>query len=87
MLGIGAAGAATVEAIATPVRGIAKDSGYHFGAGNERVVAALRNLAADIESGGSHTMGLTVLSKVSPEDFLTHTLSIEFAMNAPSPER
>lgn len=80
MLGLGAAGAATVEDISAPVMPGGKPSGYHFGASSDRIIAALRRLADDIESGGSHVTDLTVSSKVTNEDFLLHTLAVCFAM-------
>jgi hypothetical protein len=84
MLGLaGASGAAiAAEDIAKPLMSIGdKESGYHFGASHERIVKALRRLADDIEGGGSHAQSLLLTSKLSNEDFLTHTLSIEFAMD------
>lgn len=81
MLGLGATGAIPAEDLAKELSTIGKSSsGYHFGTNKARIATALRNLADDIESGGSHAQELTFVSKFGLEDFLIHTLSIQFAM-------
>lgn len=81
MLGLGATGAIPAEDLAKQLSSIGKSSsGYHFGANAARISTALRNLADDIEKGGSHAQQLTFESKFGVEDFLIHTLSIQFAM-------
>lgn len=87
MLGLASASGVVAEEISTPIKGAnGKPSGHSFGASNARVAKALRNLAADIEAGGSDVLDLTVVAKITPDDFLTHTLTVNFITKADTTE-
>lgn len=87
ILGLAPVSAIAGEDFARPILGLdGKPSGYHFGAADQfnveglpvnRVAGALRKLADEIEARGILVQGMTMVSKVSAEDFLTHTISLE----------
>lgn len=51
----------------------------HFGGDRGRAAAALRALADHLEADGVYVQKLSVHSTAAPEDFVTHTLTIDFA--------
>jgi hypothetical protein len=55
-------------------------TGFRFGIG-DKTSAALRRLADDIDAHGSLVQAMNLNSKASHEDFLLHTLTIEFVVN------
>lgn len=63
-------------------------TGFHFGQADQfnveglptnRVAGALRRLADEIDARGILVQGMTMTSKVTHEDFLTHTITIDIA--------
>lgn len=48
-----------------------------------KMTAALRRLADDIDAGGTLVQGMKLTSEVKPDDFLFHTLSIDFVLREP----
>lgn len=89
VLGLGAAATIAPEDFSRQVVG---PKGYHFGVGNdprdlsgkrrETITAALRRLADDIDAGGSFVHGMKLVSEAKHEDFLIHSLQIEFVLIA-----
>lgn len=90
MLGLGAVATVAPEDFSNEVGVGTKLSfgvaGNHAGNGERaaaaraRMTAALRRLADDIAAGGSLVQEMKLSSVVKPEDFLTHTLSIDFVL-------
>jgi hypothetical protein len=71
--------AAIAEEVARPVKGFTEQTtGYHFGADPARIVKTLRALADDIEGQGTTATEMTFTSKIKADEFLHHTLSIDF---------
>lgn len=90
LLGIaGAVPMITGEVGATPIQtnNPDKPSGFRFGGPTPKeVVAALRNLATDIEASGTHVQEFELKSKATLDDFLIHTVTMSFAFDERSAE-
>lgn len=91
MLGLGSAATIiTPEQFSQPIRSADKE--YYFGvdAGNSkddlavknlgRITSALRALADDIDAKGTFVQGMRLASEVKLEEFLLHTLQIDFVL-------
>jgi hypothetical protein len=80
------------EDFSQPIKQLNGQEGFHFGVagsrigqGNKgRIIGALRRLADDMEAGGTHVIGMRLATEAKPEDFLKHTLSIDFALDVPT---
>lgn len=84
MLGLAAAGssAEAVEAFGEVGDLVGKGaSGYRFGnAHRDRMANALERLAADIRDGGSLVQKAALVTKSEPDEFVVHTLTVDFVM-------
>ena len=87
MLGIGTGAIVSGEALSKPLGEPSGGEGFRFGIDQNRTVAALRRLADDIEARGTLLQSMILSSKVGLEDFLVHTLTIEFVLNEIDPQR
>jgi hypothetical protein len=56
-------------------------TGFHFSVGPNSA-PALRRLAAEMEAGNVFAQEIILTSKVTNDDFLMHTLSIQFCAKA-----
>ena len=89
ILGLAPVSAVAGEDFARPLLGPdGKPTGFHFGQADQfnvqglptsRVAGALRRLADEIDSGGVLVQGMSMTSKVTFDEFLMHTISLEIA--------
>lgn len=88
MLGIGTGAIVSGEALSKSLHPSGSPGeGFRFGVDQNRTAAALRRLADDIEARGTLLQSMILSSKVGLEDFLAHTLTIEFVLNEIDPQR
>jgi hypothetical protein len=93
MLGLGATVAVVPEDFSAKANAYGPDKAYSFGVAGQhvgggrsaevtraRMTAALRRLADDIDAGGTHVQSMRLTSDVQIEDFLKHTLQVEFSL-------
>lgn len=80
VLGLAPAAAVAAEDFAAPTR--ASQAGFLFGLDRDRVVDGLTRLVEDIRRGDTLVMSLNVKTDLTPSNFITHVLSLEYAMRA-----